>query len=59
MELRLVIGEFIKIFFIFRAQEQVSVGCWGGQTERRKESQADSVLSTERHVGLDVMTLRT
>ena len=51
--------DFLKIFYLFREREKEHV-C-GGQREREEERkpQADSMLSTEPHVGLDLTTLRS
>lgn len=49
------------IYFLFREQERVCTHEWkwgGAEGDRERDSQAESVLSVEPHVGLHPMTLK-
>ena len=48
---------FKDLFILEREREQKNLK--GNDGQRERESQADSVLSTEPEAGLDLMTLRS
>jgi len=49
---------FLKVYLFILERECVCEGMSGGRG-RKRESQADSVLSTELTTGLDLRTLRS
>ena len=47
---------FLKKVYLFEEREHVQEHEWEEQRERERESQADSALSMEPNVGLDLRT---
>ena len=50
---------FLKTYLFARERERERGHKWEGQRERERDSQADSMLSMEPHMGLDLTTLRS